>query len=363
MILPLLLVLLAQNPPGHTASHPNHRTYKGGEVHEVETDGVTDGIVIWKNGTAQAIHNGVLGKWYPKTFAKDGKVKYQNNDKNLVLIEPVNPAVVNDLGPPTIIDDYVYVSPQLVSYWGGMTSAINQVHLAEDAMNDAFAHSGVNAIQRVVGIAQYDVNEVTGGTDQANWDATFHAYATRYAQGGFAALRTSTGFDSITLMIKNGTQCGQSYVFSSSFPLTMVRGDCATGNMTYAHEHGHVMGLCHNDADTCPNGGYSCCTPAPVCDRTAIGYGESRFRTVMSYSGGPRTRQWSAPPPAVWYSDGISAVGTSLTNATGCLLKTIATVAGWHATVIPVNTHTAPTTLLWAPPTHPAPTGLSWTPQ
>lgn len=348
----LLFVMLAQGQSqqihGHSPTKITHRTDAHGcSVHEAETDGVTDGLIVCPNGKQQEIHNGKPGKVFPTTWPKD-IVELANDElPSLPPGTPSLPPVGSDIGA-TIIDDYVYVSPEQVAAWGGMTGTINRVTLAADAMNESFTHAGVNAFQRVVDIAQYDINE------SGNWTTDFNAFTNRYAQGGFNALRTTTGFDELSLIVKNTFYCGQAYVFASGFPLKMVNGDCSAANVSFAHEAGHTMGLCHNFGD-------SSCTPAAICGPTAVGYGSSTFRTPMSYTGGPRTRQYSAPPPAIWYGDGHSAVGTTNTNAVGCLVKTVPIVAGWHATVVGPIGHTTPTNLTWTPPVHTTPTALTWT--
>jgi hypothetical protein len=368
------------NPPGLSETHVSHRMFKGGSVHEAETDGITDGIVFWKNGTAQAIHNGKLGKWFPARFASEGApVNSDGGDadagpgatrhyvakvptaQSLGLTTPTASYMAAAMSGmllrtgPSIIDAYIYISPQQVSAWGGITSATNQAHLAIDSTNESLMHSAVNAQFNLVGVAQYDQNETSGLSSNLN------SFATRYSQGAFSALRTATGFDVIALLVTQGDLCGQAYVYSSGMPLAVVNGSsCATANMSYAHEHGHTMGLMHNIGDS----GY-----AAVCGPTAVGYGESRFRTVMSYpsatidgvshSYGPRTRQYSAPPPAVWYSDGVSPVGEIRTNAAGCLVITTPVVSSWHASVTtpPPPPQTAPTNVAWTSST----STLSWT--
>jgi len=204
-------------------------------------------------------------------------------------------------------------------------------------------------------------------------DANLQDLQTRWRAGHFDTQRAETGYDNITLMVHVGDLAGEAFMMASGYAQNVVSGDYATGNMTYAHENGHNFGLCHNYGDTN-------CSMAAVCSPTGCGYGESKFRTVMSYPGGPRTRQWSAPPPAVWYVDGVSAVGqTGKTDATACLKKTLPYVAAYHDTVIAVVppdpvAHTAPTALTWTPsstppppppppPTHSAPSDLLWTPE
>ena len=100
----LILALLLQPPQAHGKTKVHHRTYHGGEVHEAETDGTTDGIVIWKNGTMQEMHNGQLGKWFPVHPPKEGKPIQPPDEPQLPV--PDLPDAAADAAT-AIIDDYV----------------------------------------------------------------------------------------------------------------------------------------------------------------------------------------------------------------------------------------------------------------
>ncbi len=327
----LLLALLGQPPPqahGHTKLH--HRTYHGGKVHEAETDGITDGIVIWKNGTMQEIHNGKLGKWFPVHPKQEGQ-PIKPPDEAV----PDAPLVAADAGT-AIIDDYVLISPRLVTYWGGMTSAINKAHVAVDRMNESFTNSGVNAQTRIVGVVQDSVDEL-----DSTFDTLLNDLHSRFSAGAFNAARAANGFDIISKLVYTNQYCGLGFLFASSgtYGQQVINGDCAGPNVSLAHEIGHNMGLNHNVG----NQGAA----IAGCGATAVGYGETRFRTVMSYptpvingvqqNYGGRTPQYSAKPPATWAQDHTSPVGTTQTDAAGCLKITTPIVAGFHAAVIPTS--------------------------
>ena len=374
----LFLLLLVAVPAWAGPTTFNHKTYRGGQLHEACTDGVCDAIVIWKNGTSQAMHNGRLGLWTrrlpnegPPVVMEEGGPAFDGPQRHgghqslgattptaAYMAAAMTGAAMRRVSEPTVIDDYVFITQAQINKWGGMTSATNQVHLAADAMNESFQHAGIYAEQRVVGIALYDgPAEDTTGQD---WNNYYNAFAVRVGQNQFATQRANTGFDTITLYRVGGLAvgvCGTAYISNPTFPLHVVDGDCATSNLSYAHECGHTLGLTHNWGDS----GYDA-----RCGPTAVGYGESRFRTPMSYNGGPRTRQYSAPPPAVWYSDNSSAVGIAgQTDATRCIKITMDGVAAYHARVIPYlpPAHTAPVVQSWFPNqtvTHTAPTQGAW---
>jgi len=328
----LILALLLQPPQAHGKTKVHHRTYHGGEVHEAETDGTTDGIVIWKNGTMQEMHNGTPGKWFPVHPPKEGKPIQPPDEPQLPV--PDLPDAAADAAT-AIIDDYILISPKQVTAWGGIVSATNKAHVAVDRMNEAFLHSGINAQTRIVGVVQDTVEETT------SYDTDISELHNRFVAGAFTAVRALNGFDIISKLVTNGQYCGLGYMYSAGgqWGQQIVQGNCAAAQMSLAHEIGHNMGLNHNIGE---NG-----ASVAGCGATAVGYGETRFRTVMSYPNptiggvvqhyGSRTPQYSAVPPAKWYSDSVSAVGTAQTNAAGCLRVTTPTIAGFHAMVVPLD--------------------------
>jgi hypothetical protein len=99
-----------------------------------------------------------------------------------------------------------------------------------------------------------------------------------------ADLRDHYGADLVSLLANDGGGfCGIGYVMrnvdpsfaSSAFQVT-ARG-CAVGNLSYAHEHGHNMGMEHDPA----NG----TEPGNASYPSSFGhYVDGSYRTVMSYS-------------------------------------------------------------------------------
>ncbi len=96
---------------------------------------------------------------------------------------------------------------------------------------------------------------------------------------------TRLAADMVSLMVEAGSACGLGYVMrsrpapafaGSAFQVTAL--GCAVGNLSFAHEHGHNMGMEHDPA----NG----TSPASASFPYAFGhFVNGSYRTVMSYAG------------------------------------------------------------------------------
>lgn len=122
-----------------------------------------------------------------------------------------------------------------------------------------------------------------------------------------AAQRTQYGADLVSMLVVDGLgSCGIGYVMrsvGSSFAASgfqVTASSCAIGNLSYAHEHGHNMGMEHDP----PNG----TTPAGASYPWSFGHlVNGSYRTVMAYSnactsGCPRRQYFSNP--------GVTYLGT-----------------------------------------------------
>ncbi len=107
------------------------------------------------------------------------------------------------------------------------------------------------------------------------------------------AVRDAVGADVVVLLTDGKDACGVGYINApASHAFAVVGWRCATGNYTFAHEIGHVLGANHDRANASgspyPYGhGYQFSLPS----------GE-RFRTIMSYDcpgGCTRLNTWSNP--------------------------------------------------------------------
>lgn len=119
-------------------------------------------------------------------------------------------------------------------------------------------------------------------------------------------LRNRHNADIVILIINNSGFCGMAkrIMASASTAFALVHYDCATGNYTFGHEIGHLLGARHN--------------PEVDSNTTPFSYGHgyrhnSEWRTIMAYKCEPkcpRLQYWSNPD--VYYgSDNDVSMGTA----------------------------------------------------
>lgn len=155
---------------------------------------------------------------------------------------------------------------------------LSEIQLAVDETNVGFSQSGVEAEVRLVGVEQVDDGE---STDQGqNRDRL------QDPEDGFFDevhdIRANVGADIVGLIVEFGSGCGIAYIMEEvnvsfrDWAFFVVRRSCATGNYSFGHEIGHIMGARHDrfvdDTDDSPfpyNHGY-----VDIDDG---------WRTVMSY--------------------------------------------------------------------------------
>lgn len=109
------------------------------------------------------------------------------------------------------------------------------------------------------------------------------------------ALRDSLHADMVILIANNPAACGMAQAIAASpdTAYATVYHDCASTNLSFAHEIGHLMGACHDPAQ------------GSECVPFSYGHGFQRpnvgMRTIMAYQcAGPkkcqRMPEWSRPP-------------------------------------------------------------------
>ncbi|MBD7955913.1 peptidyl-Asp metalloendopeptidase [Stenotrophomonas sp. Sa5BUN4] len=107
------------------------------------------------------------------------------------------------------------------------------------------------------------------------------------------ALRDAARADVVVMLTDGKDACGVGYINApASHAFAVVGWRCATGNYTFAHEVGHVLGANHDRANASGS-------PYPYGHgyQFSLGSGE-RFRTIMSYDcpgGCTRINSWSNP--------------------------------------------------------------------
>ena len=190
---------------------------------------------------------------------------------------------------PVIMDLLALYTPAARQALGGTQQIEAHAEAAIANANHAFDNSRVDAFFRVAAIEQIDYSESNNCTSDLGWlqnDKTANQ------------LRDDHGADMVGMLTAVG-YCGCGYVMrnpgpqfqSHAFQVTATH--CAVGNLTYAHEHGHNMGMEHDPA----NG----TSPGNASYPWSFGhYVSGQFRTVMSYSnqcsgGCPRRMHFSNP--------------------------------------------------------------------
>jgi peptidyl-Asp metalloendopeptidase len=185
------------------------------------------------------------------------------------------PATIVPEGGTVQIDVLVVYSPQARDAVGGVSQIEAVIQAAVDASNQAFENSQATPRFNLVGARLTNRNDSGSSATDLSWVSS---------NAEVAQWRNELGADMVGLISENiGSSCGRGFVMrnvgpgfaSSAFQVT-ARG-CAVGNLTYAHEHGHNMGMEHDPA----NGTSSANASYPY----SFGHFVSgNYRTVMSYS-------------------------------------------------------------------------------
>lgn len=253
-------------------------------------------------------------------------------------------------GDPVVIDLMSVYTPQARAAAGGTAQIQALIQSAVDNANLAFSNSLVNATYSLVNTTEVAHNDAGDlGTD-LSWVS---------ADATVAALRNQYGADMVSLIVENGAgYCGMGYVqrsvgagfASSAFQVTART--CAVGNLSFAHEHGHNLGMEHD-----PTNG-----PAPSSASYPWSFGHyvsGVYRTVMSYPspcGCSRVAYFSNP--SVIYSGNPTGLADQRDNArTANATVTIVAAFRPKAATTPPN----PPSGLTANPAGSAQINLAWT--
>ena len=207
------------------------------------------------------------------------------------LANPAEEPLPAEADPANQIDVLILYTPQARDAAGGVASIQATAQAAVDIANTAFADSGMTARFVLVGTSLAGHNDSGDISSDLSWLRT---------DAGVAALRNQVQADMVSLLVEDAPgACGVGYVMRSpsssfaSFAFQVTVRDCAVGNLTWAHEHGHNMGMEHN-----PENGTA---PGNASYPWSFGhYVNGVFRTVMSYadpcpSGCTRVPRFSNP--------------------------------------------------------------------
>lgn len=194
------------------------------------------------------------------------------------------------------VDVLLMYSPAARDAAGGVSQISAQAQAAVDSANTVFANSGMRMRFRVVGIELLE-GWVEGTSSASTELGLFRSNASQQAR------RNALAADMVSLLVANlPGACGIGYVMRSpgaGFAASAVQitdRDCAVGNLSWVHEHGHNMGFEHDPA----NGTSPTSASYPWSFGHYVeGQGAQSFRTVMAYqcpAGGCTRRPYFSSP-------------------------------------------------------------------
>lgn len=279
----------------------------------VRRDGALSGLLSTHAGLYELIPDGERN-WlvrldssrYPACDGAD-EPPAQAQEQSLAA-EPTPPPSAPE-GGTVHIDVLVVYSPQARDAVGGVAQIEALAQAAVDAANLSFENSLSTPRFNLVRTRLTNRNDSGNSATDLNWVAS---------DAEVAQWRNESGADMVALIAENiGSSCGRGFVMrnvgagfaSSAFQVTAR--NCAVGNLTYAHEHGHNMGMEHDPA----NGA----APASASYPYSFGHFVSgNYRTVMSYSTecvGGCTRRPYFSNPDVTFSGAPTGIPNQRDNA------------------------------------------------
>ncbi len=223
-----------------------------------------------------------------------------------------------EAGELQTIDLLSVYTPQARAAAGGAAQIHAIIQAAVDAANQAFSNSQIGAVYRLVKTAEATRDDSGDLNQDLAWVA---------GDAATANLRNEVGADMVSLVVEDGGGfCGMSYAMRSpgsgfaAGAFQVTRRGCAVSNLSFAHEHGHNLGMEHDPA-------YGA---GPANASYPWSFGQivnGVFRTVMSYPGGcpngcERVAYFSNPNVTyLGYPTGVS--GTNDNARTGNLTASI----------------------------------------
>ena len=234
--------------------------WRGKWTQDVDSEAVItvkDGHVVGRfviDGRVFELHPGQGGKHVMKTLKPDAFPACDSGEAEYVVADDVasagSVAASGDAGG-TIIDLLSVYTPRVASRLGGQAAAEAMIQAAVDNANAAFANSNMGVQYRLVRAEQVDYTTAGTTSDDLYW-VTFDA--------GVSALRDEVGADMVSIIVDTSGSCGTGWVQrtpSSGFSVYAYQAtdmDCAVGNLTFAHEHGHNLGMEHNPENSSVGG-------------------------------------------------------------------------------------------------------------
>jgi hypothetical protein len=230
---------------------------------------------------------------------------------------------------PPILDVLVVYTPAARLAAGGGVAMETLVQLAVSETNTGYVNSGIRQSLNLVHAEEVGYDEI--GFD---WDLTLDRLTGK--SEGFLdsvhVLRDTYRADAVVLLVDDGLFCGLGWLMTPAQPafaayaFALVNWDCATGNYSFAHELGHLMGSHHDWNTTTETGYYNYSKGYQAPDQS--------FRTIMAYDcqgGCPRINYWSNPE--ILYNGqpaGANYLGPNPADNTRSINNTTSRVVNWR---------------------------------
>ena len=189
------------------------------------------------------------------------------------------------------VDVIVVYTPEARVGAGGDSAIKAVAQAAVDAMNSSLVNSLVDTEIVLLYAGEVNYNDSSDSSADLSW---------LRSSTEVEALKNLYGADMTALLVNTMGGCGRGYVMRSpgasfrDYAVQVTKRSCAVGNLSFAHEFGHNMGLEHNPEN-------SSATSATASYPWSFGhYHSGQYRTVMSYSnpctGGCTRRQYFSNP-------------------------------------------------------------------
>jgi len=180
-------------------------------------------------------------------FPPEGCEQARQGDPALATPAPqAAPDLSADTG--SVIDVLVVYTPAARVAEGGAAAIRNLATLAVAQTNETYANSGITTR-----LALAHTQEIAYG-ETGNWDLDLSRL--RGTSDGYMdsvhALRDTYHADVVVLLVDNHALCGMAYLMGTVSPsfassaFALVDTSCATSNLTFGHEIGHIQGARHD---------------------------------------------------------------------------------------------------------------------
>ncbi len=170
------------------------------------------------------------------------------------------------------VDVIVVYTPEARIGAGGHNAIKATAQAAVNAMNSSLVNSLVDTEIVLLYAGEVNYNDSSNSSTDLSW---------LQSSTEVEALKNLYGADLTALLVESMGGCGRGYVMRNPSPgfrdyaVQVTRRNCAVGNLSFAHEFGHNMGLEHDPANgTSPNN---------ASYPWSFGhYHSGQYRTVMS---------------------------------------------------------------------------------